>query len=107
MVQKEDSSYYFKELNQFKKTAKIRLNENLVQLDTIQKMHAGKGKELQPELGKALTETQRKIAILLKRLDEFNEEGKDSAEKFIRDVQKEMVEIDKSIKAFKSETVQT
>ncbi len=99
MVQKEDSSSYFKELQQFKKTAKGRLNDNQVRLDKIQNAHVEKGKELKPRSRKTLADTQLQIALLLKRLDEFNEEGKDNAEKFMRDFQKDMNDLDTSIQS--------
>jgi hypothetical protein len=97
MVQKEDSAVYFKELQEFRKRAKVELNKKEAALESMESVQPEQGNVLKPERRKAIIDVQHKIALLLKKLDVYNEEGEANAKMFMTGFQKEMDDLDQSI----------
>lgn len=96
-VQKEDSLYYFKEFQQFRKEAKLRLNQQLQLLESLESSNGKATIKLDPEKRRAFVNVRQKIAAALKKLDEFNEEGKEKSVKFATEIQKDLEDLDRLV----------
>lgn len=96
-VQKQDSAKYFRVFQSFKRTAKSQLDMRALHMEEIQKKHATDSLGKTPKFSSAVATILKQIALLVKRLDNFNEEGKHSAESFMMDFGKEIQRLDKLI----------
>jgi hypothetical protein len=99
MAQKDNNAWYFKKIQQFKKSEKFLLTERERKLKNRPSSPFYKTTSEKQDSKAAVIAVQDKITTLLKRLDEYNEEGETNAENFLKNFQIDLSDLDKSINA--------
>jgi hypothetical protein len=97
VVKQEAEDGYFEEFQLFKQQAGARLNKLETRIEEIKKSAPSDAGEASASYRKNISDAQHENTVLRKKLEEFNEEGKEKLWKFEKDFSKELNDLEQMV----------